>query len=194
MIFKSSLLTVDLSGGLTVQHTLNTLYIKETHFFSIVYGPGAVLYTISSKLRCYINKNIIRCRAPENLKLAGNGSKIAAMCSLQDYQKSHIFIVFKVIITITVVFMHLFWVSSPIWLAFSISGSSFWLMDTYFWSCQNLKLAGNTFPLFPSFWSPDHNLQHYYLDYSAPTTITTATLTTAVTTSATTTTPQPPPP
>jgi hypothetical protein len=30
------------------------------------------------------------------------------MCCLQDYQKSHIGVVFKLIIPITVVFMHLF--------------------------------------------------------------------------------------
>ena len=58
-----------------------------------------------------------------------------------------------------------FW---PIWLAFYISSSSFWAEDTYFWSyfswlaksgCQNLKLAGNTFPPFPSFWSPGYKQQ-----------------------------------
>ena len=63
--------------------------------------------------------------------------------------------------------MHLFWAFRPIWLAISISGSSFWLVDIYFWSyfswlakssCQNLKLAGNTFPPFPSFWSPAGNM------------------------------------
>ena len=105
-------------------------------------------------------------RAPENLKLAGNWPKMAAICGVQDYQKSHIFVVFKLIIPITVVFMHLFWAFRPIWLAISISGSSFCLGDTYFWSyfswlaksgCQDLKLAGNTFPPFPSFWSPDDN-------------------------------------
>ena len=99
-------------------------------------------------------------RAPENLKLAGNWPKMAAMCGLQDYKKKHICVVFKLIIPITVVFMHLFWAFRPIWLAISISGISFWLLDTYFWSyfswlakigCQNLKLAGNTFP---PFWSP----------------------------------------
>ena len=51
----------------------------------------------------------------------------------------------------------------PIWLAFSLPCSSFWLVDTYFWShfswlaksgCKNLKLAGNMFPLFPPLWSP----------------------------------------
>ena len=60
-----------------------------------------------------------------------------------------------------------FWAFRPIWLAISIFGSSFWLEDTYFWSffswlaksgCQNLKLAGNTFPPFPSFWSPGSDL------------------------------------
>ena len=58
--------------------------------------------------------------------------------------------------------MHIFLAFRPIWLAISISGSSFWLVDTYFFiyfsklpksGCQNLKLAGITFPLFPSFWS-----------------------------------------
>ena len=102
-------------------------------------------------------------RAPENLKLAGNLPKMAAMCGLQDYQKSHICVVFKLMIPITVVFMHLFWAFGPIWLSYSISGSSFWLVDTYLRSyfswlaksgCQNLKLAGNMFPLFPPFWSP----------------------------------------
>ena len=106
-------------------------------------------------------------RAPENLKLAGNWPKMAAMCGLQDYQKGHIFVVFKLIIPITVDFMHLFWAFRPLWLAFSISGSSFRLVDTHFWSyfswlaksgCQNLKLAGNTFPPFPSFWSPVHTV------------------------------------
>ena len=68
--------------------------------------------------------------------------------------------------------MHLFWAFRPIWLAFSISGSSFWLVDTYFWSyfswlaksgCQNLKLAGNTFPPFPSFLSPGN--QYYFFKF-----------------------------
>ena len=77
--------------------------------------------------------------------------------------KSHIFVVFKLIIPITVVFIHLFGAFTPIWLAFSISGSSFWPVDTSFLSyfswlaksgCQHLKLARNTFPPFPSFWSP----------------------------------------
>ena len=31
---------------------------------------------------------------------------MAAMCGLQDYQKNHICVVFKLIIPITVVFMH----------------------------------------------------------------------------------------
>ena len=61
------------------------------------------------------------------------------------------------------VFMHFFKALRPILLTTLISISSFWLLDTYFWSyfnwlfksgCQNLKLAGNTFPPFPSFWSP----------------------------------------
>ena len=46
--------------------------------------------------------------------------------------KSHICAVFKLSISITVVFMHLFWAFRPIWLAISIFGSSFWLLDTYF--------------------------------------------------------------
>ena len=62
--------------------------------------------------------------------------------------------------------MHLFGGFRTIWLATSISVSSFWLADTYFWSYfswlaksgrQNLWLAGNTFPPFPSFWSHVHN-------------------------------------
>ena len=62
-----------------------------------------------------------------------------------------------------------FWAFRPIWLAISISSSSFWLLDTYFGSyfswlaksgCQNLKLAGNTFPPFPSFWSPSQSTQY----------------------------------
>ena len=68
---------------------------------------------------------VVVVRAPENLKLAGNGPKMAAMCGLQDYQKSHICVVFKLIIPITVVFMHLFWAFRLIWLAISISGSYF---------------------------------------------------------------------
>ena len=56
-----------------------------------------------------------------------------------------------------------FWVFRQIWLAISISDSSFLLLETYFWSyfswlaqkwLPNLKLARNTFPPFPSFWSP----------------------------------------
>ena len=83
------------------------------------------------------------------------------------FKKTHIFVVFKLIIPITVVFMHLFWAFIPIWLTISISGSSFWLMDTYFWcyfswlaknGCLNLKLAGNRFPPFPYFWSPVHSV------------------------------------
>ena len=74
--------------------------------------------------------------------------------------KKHMLLVFKLFILITRVFMHLCWAVWPNWLATSISISSFWLVDTYFWSyfswlaksgCQNHKLAGNTFP---SFWSP----------------------------------------
>ena len=58
---------------------------------------------------------------------------MAAICGVQDYKKKHIFVVVKLIIPITVVFMHLFWAFRPIWLAISISGSSFWLVDTFFW-------------------------------------------------------------
>ena len=58
---------------------------------------------------------------------------MAAICGLQDYQESHIFVVFKLIIPITVVFMHVFFCDfRPIWLALFISGSSFWLVDTNF--------------------------------------------------------------
>ena len=64
-------------------------------------------------------------RAPENLKLAGNWPEMAAMCGLQDYQKKNIFVVFKLIIPITMAFMGLFWACRPICLAISISGSSF---------------------------------------------------------------------
>ena len=59
-------------------------------------------------------------RAPENLKLAGNLPKMAAMCGHQDYKKKHIVVVFKIIIPINVVFMHIFWAFIPIWLAFTI--------------------------------------------------------------------------
>ena len=48
--------------------------------------------------------------------------------------KRLIFVVFKLIIPITRVLMHLFGDYRPIWLATSISVSSFWLVDTYFWS------------------------------------------------------------
>ena len=70
---------------------------------------------------------------------------------------------FKLINPITVVFTHLFWGFRTFWLATSISGSSFWLVETYFWRyfsclakscCQNLLLAGNKFTAFPSLWSP----------------------------------------
>ena len=37
---------------------------------------------------------VVVVRAPENLKLAGNGPKLAAMCGLQEYQKSHIIVVY----------------------------------------------------------------------------------------------------
>ena len=89
-------------------------------------------------------------------------------CSRFIEKKSHILVVFKIFIPISVVFMQFFWAFRPIWLAFSISGSSFWLVDTYFWSyfswldksgCKNLKLAENTCPPFPSFWSPEHKLR-----------------------------------
>ena len=65
------------------------------------------------------------------------------------------FVVFKL--------MYLFRDFRPIWLATSVFWSLFWLVDKYFWiyfcwlaksGCQNLILVGNTFPLFPSFWSP----------------------------------------
>ena len=88
------------------------------------------------------------------------------------------------------VFMHLFGAFIPMWLAISISGSLFWLMDTYFWSyfswlaksgSQNFKLAGNTFPLFPSFWSPGPMPQpplplwNHHHKYQTTTTTTTST-------------------
>jgi hypothetical protein len=57
---------------------------------------------------------------------------MAAICGVQDYKKKHIFVVFKLIIPIAVVFMHLFGAFKPIWLAISFFGSSFWLVDTYF--------------------------------------------------------------
>ena len=47
-----------------------------------------------------------------------------------------------------------------------------WLVETYFLSyfswlaksgCQNQKLAGNTFPPFPSFWSPAYKLAIFNL-------------------------------
>ena len=125
--------------------------------------PSSLIQIITTAVVNLITLGVFITRAPENLKLAGNWPKVAAMCGLQDYKNKHIFVVFKLIIPITVVFMQLFWAFRPIWLAISISGSSFWLVDTYFWSyfswlaksgCQNLKLAGNTFPPFPSFWSP----------------------------------------
>ena len=50
----------------------------------------------------------------------------------QGISKSHIFVVFKLIIPITVVFMHIFWALRQILLAVSISGSLFWLVGTYF--------------------------------------------------------------
>ena len=57
-------------------------------------------------------------RAPENLKLAGNGPKMAAVCNLQDAQKRHILVVFKLIIPINVVFMPIFFLDfRPIWQA-----------------------------------------------------------------------------
>ena len=104
-----------------------------------------------------------RARAPENLKWAGNWPKVAAMCGLQNYKKKTYISSFKLTIPITKVFMHLFWAFRQIWLATSIFASSFRPVDTYIWSyfswlansgCQNHKLAGNTFPPFPSFWSP----------------------------------------
>ena len=101
---------------------------------------------------------------------------MAAMCGLQDYKKKvYIFVVFKQIIPITMAFMHIFWALRPIWLAFFISSSSFLLVDTYFWiyfswldksGCQNLKLAGNSFPQFLSFWIPASHLQQFSAMFS----------------------------
>ena len=47
-------------------------------------------------------------RAAENLKMAGNWPKVAAMRGLQNYQKCRLFVFFKIIIPITVVFMDFF--------------------------------------------------------------------------------------
>ena len=79
--------------------------------------------------------------------------------------------------------MHFFRALRSMWLATSVSVSSFWLVNTYFWSffswltksgCQNLKLAGNTFPPFPSFWSPGNDsgniffmIQFFFLFFSS---------------------------
>ena len=102
-------------------------------------------------------------RAPKNLKLAGNGSKVAAMCGLQNHQKTYICSFQTKYPYYRAFFSHLFGAFRAISPATTISCSSFWLVDTYFWSycswlaksgCQNLKLAGNTFPPLPSFWSP----------------------------------------
>ena len=47
-------------------------------------------------------------RAPDNLKLAGNWPKVAAMCGVQNYSKKQTYIgSFKLIIPLTRVFMHL---------------------------------------------------------------------------------------
>ena len=116
----------------------------------------------------------VRCRAPDNLKLAGNWPKMAAMCGLKDYKKKPYTCSFQNIYPYYCGFYQSFLGFRPIWLAFSISCSSFWLVDTYFWSyfswlaksgCQNLKLARNTFPPFPSFWSPGaqlHSAQPFF--------------------------------
>ena len=104
-------------------------------------------------------------RAPENLKLAGNWPKVAGMCGLQNYLEKAYICNFQTKYPYYQGFYASFWAFRPIWLATSISVSSFWLVDTYFWSyfswlaksgCQNHKLAGNMFPPFPSFWSPEH--------------------------------------
>ena len=48
-------------------------------------------------------------KTQESQKLAGNGPKVTAMCGLQNSKKkTHIFVVFKLIIHITVVLTHLF--------------------------------------------------------------------------------------
>ena len=47
-------------------------------------------------------------RAAENLKMAGNWPKVAAMRGLQNYQKCRLFVFFKIIIPITVVFYGFF--------------------------------------------------------------------------------------
>ena len=149
------------------QKTKYFTWIISVHPWQIPCSRHKIVDTRSSVL----SNSRHKIRAPENLKLAGNWPKIAAMYGLQDKKKTHICVVFKLIIPITLVFMHLFWDFRPIWLAISISGSSFWLLNTYFWcyfswlaksGCQNLKLAGNTFQPFPSFWSPAQDRQYYW--------------------------------
>ena len=107
-------------------------------------------------------------RAPQNINWLGTDQKWLPCAVFRIKKQKHIFVSVKLFIPITVVFMRLFWAFRPIWLATSISGCSFWLVDTYFWSyfswlaksgCQNLKLAWNTFSPFPSFWSPGGVLQ-----------------------------------
>ena len=48
-------------------------------------------------------------RAPENLKLAGNWSKVAAMCGCQNHKKIYILLVFPLFISFTVVLCIFFW-------------------------------------------------------------------------------------
>ena len=91
------------------------------------------LHFVSQPGQIFLLHNLLLVfRAPENLKLAGNIPKMAPMCNLQDYWKFHIFVVFKLIFPITVVFIHLLLAFWPILRAISISGSSIRLVDTYF--------------------------------------------------------------
>ena len=53
-------------------------------------------------------------RAAENLKMAGNWPKVAAMRGLQNYQKCRKFVFFKIIIPISVVFYGFFFAFTPI--------------------------------------------------------------------------------
>ena len=73
-------------------------------------------------------------RAQENLKLAGNWPKVAAMCSLRKYKKKIHISSFQTNYPYYCGCYAFFWAFISIWLATSISVSSFWQVNTYFWS------------------------------------------------------------
>ena len=89
------------------------------------------------------------------------------------FSKSHIFVVFKLINPITVVFCIFFELSDQFgWQSpLPVHHFGWWTLITEAisagYSKVAAKIAGGTFPPFPSFWSPAHNLHlHPYFTFT----------------------------